>query len=256
MKISQTVFKYYVQKLDVTDSTNNWLRNTPMMPDVDFLFVATDYQTAGKGQGVNHWESERGKNLLFSVKCMPWRVKASEQFLLLQTVSVAVCRVLRQMLGDSDKCLIKWPNDIYYGDRKMSGTLSECTIKGGMVNEFIGGVGINVNQMTFISDAPNPVSMAQINGRESDRDALLDDIAEEIAHWFGYITNEDYAPILREYERLLYRRTGEHKYRDKDGDFKAEYDSILPNGHLLLRRTDGTLSEYEFKEVKYLIPNL
>ena len=80
MKISQTVFKYYVQKLDVTDSTNNWLRNTPMMPDVDFLFVATDYQTAGKGQGVNHWESERGKNLLFSVKCMPWRVKASEQF--------------------------------------------------------------------------------------------------------------------------------------------------------------------------------
>ena len=137
----------------------------------------------------------------------------------------------------------------------MSGTLSECTIKGGMVNEFIGGVGINVNQMTFISDAPNPVSMAQINGRESDRDALLDDIAEEIAHWFGYITNKDYAPILREYERLLYRRTGEHKYRDKDGDFEAEYDSILPNGHLLLRRTDGTLSEYEFKEVKFLIPN-
>ena len=138
----------------------------------------------------------------------------------------------------------------------MSGTLSECTINGGIVTASLPGVGITANPLTFISAAPTPAPMAQINGRESDCDALLDDIAEEIAHWFGYITNEDYAPILREYERLLYRRTGEHKYRDKDGDFKAEYDSILPNGHLLLRRTDGTLSEYEFKEVKFVIPNL
>lgn len=255
MKISQTDFKYEVKALDVTDSTNNWLHGKPMPTDIDFLFVTTEFQTAGKGQGNNHWESERGKNLLFSVKCLPWRVKASQQYLLLQTVAVAVCQVLRRQLCDSDKCRIKWPNDIYYDDKKLSGTLSECTLRNAYVNEFIAGVGININQLSFLSDAPNPVSMAQIAGHDFDRNLLLDEIAKEIAHWFGYITNEDYDPILSEYEQLLYRRKGTHLYCDKDGEFEASYENILPNGHLVLRRTDGTLSEYEFKEVKFLIPN-
>ena len=76
-----------------------------------------------------------------------------------------------------------------------------------------------------------------------------------MSHWFRYITNEDMDTIKTEYEGLLYRRTGIHKYRDKDGIFNASYEKILPNGHLLLRRTDGTLSEYEFKEVKFLTLN-
>ena len=252
MEISQTVFKYDVKKLDVTDSTNNWLRHIPLMPDVDFLFVTTEYQTAGKGQGNNRWESERGKNLLFSVKCLPWRVKASQQYLLLQTVAVAVCLVLRRQLCDSDKCRIKWPNDIYYGDKKLSGTLSECTLRNAYVNEFIAGVGINVNQLSFLSDAPNPVSMAQIAEHDLDRNLLLDEIAKELAYWFKYITNEDYNPIINKYQEIMYRRTGMHRYYDKYGEFEATYEDILPNGHLVLRRNDGTLSEYEFKEVKYI----
>ena len=151
--------------------------------------------------------------------------------------------------------MIKWPNDIYYGDKKLSGTLSECTLQNIWVNEFIAGVGINVNQTVFHSDAPNPVSMANIAGCSFDRNALLNEITGEISHWFRYITNEDMDTIKTEYEGLLYRRTGIHKYRDKDGIFNASYEKILPNGHLLLRRTDGTLSEYEFKEVKFLTLN-
>lgn len=253
MKISQNDFKYEVRRLETTDSTNNYLRHIALTPDIDFLFVTAEYQTAGKGQGNNHWESENAKNLLFSMKCMPCNVGASEQYILLQTVAVAVCKVLSWYLNK--QCVIKWPNDIYYGDKKLSGTLSECTLRSGCVNEFIAGVGINVNQTVFQSDAPNPVSMANIAGSTFDRNALLDDIAKEISHWFEYINNEDFDTVRTEYERLLYRRTGIHKYRDKDGIFDATYEDILRNGHLLLRRTDGNLSEYEFKEVKFLIPN-
>ena len=78
----------------------------------------------------------------------------------------------------------EWPNDIYFGDKKLSGTLSECTLHNTWINEFIAGVGINVNQLVFHSDAPNPVSMANISGHTFDRNALLDDIAKEISHWF------------------------------------------------------------------------
>ena len=253
MEISQTGFKYEVRRLETTDSTNNYLRHIALNPDIDFLYITAEYQTAGKGQSGNHWESEQGKNLLFSVKCKPFRVKASEQFILLQTVSIAVCKALRRLLNK--QCMIKWPNDIYYGDKKLSGTLSECTLQNIWVNEFIAGVGINVNQTVFHSDAPNPVSMANIAGCSFDRNALLNEITGEISHWFRYITNEDMDTIKTEYEGLLYRRTGIHKYRDKDGIFNASYEKILPNGHLLLRRTDGTLSEYEFKEVKFLTLN-
>ena len=133
MKIRQTDFNYEVRKLEVIDSTNNYLRPISLPDDTDFLYVTSEYQTAGKGQGGNHWESERGENLLFSVKCKPWRVKASEQFILLQTVSVAVCKALSRILNK--QCMIKWPNDIYYGDKKLSGTLSECTLHNIWINE-------------------------------------------------------------------------------------------------------------------------
>ena len=252
MEKSQKSFYYVVRSLEMTDSTNNYLRNLPLAGNTDFLYGKGQFQTAGKGQGDNHWESERGKNLIFSVKCKPWKIRANEQFILLQTVSVAVCRVIGRHLNDCEECKIKWPNDIYYRDSKLSGTLSECSLKQGWVNEFIAGVGINVNQIIFLSDAPNPISMAAIEGHTFDCDTLIDEIAKELSVWFQYITTENHEPIRKEYEKHLYRSSGTYKYSDKNGEFEAILEDILPNGHLRLRRTDGTLSEYEFKEVKYL----
>lgn len=252
MKKDQTRFNIKVDTLEETDSTNNYIRNTPIPDDMDGLVVATEYQTAGKGQGTNHWESERGKNLLFSFKCRPYGIKASEQFLLMQAVSVGLWYAL---VKNSIDCCIKWPNDIYtyYGDKKISGTLSECTIRNGMVYEFIAGIGINVNQTIFTSDAPNPISMANILGKELDRDKLLKEIIENIVRLISILNNGDYETIRLEYFNKLYRIEDIYTYEDKDGRFEAEFENVLPNGHLVLRRTDGTLSEYEFKEVRYII---
>lgn len=253
MEKEQVELYYDVRHVEMTDSTNNYVRHIPFPPGVDFIYVATDYQTDGKGQGGNRWESERGKNLLFSFKCLPYNVKASDQYLLMQTVSVALRDVLEEYVPNKELLTIKWPNDIYYGDKKLSGTLSECSLRMGKVHEFIAGVGINVNQLFFLSDAPNPVSLAAITGKMIDRDTLLEKIIHKIAHWFRFINFGSEDLILLKYEENIYRSTGIHQYRDKDGDFLASHITIKPNGHLVLLRLNGLLSEYEFKEVKYVI---
>lgn len=122
-----------------------------------------------------------------------------------------------------------------------------------MVYEFIAGIGINVNQTIFTSDAPNPISMANILGKELDRDKLLKEIIENIVRLISVLNNGDYETIRFEYFNKLYRIEDVYTYEDKDGRFEAEFENVLPNGHLVLRRTDGTLSEYEFKEVRYII---
>lgn len=254
MEKDQDHFSYFIDSVEVTDSTNNHIRHVPLPPGVDFLILTTNYQTAGKGQGTNKWESEKGKNLLFSIKCMPWQVKASEQFILMQAVSLAICKAIRNILNNKKDIKIKWPNDIYYKDKKLCGTLSECTLRFGHVHEFIAGVGLNVNQLLFASDAPNPVSMAAIKHRQFDREKVLEAIINELSRWFQFLCIDwGHMMVDDQYNDCLYRKEGFHEYIDANGVFRAKFHIIRSNGHIVLERTDGTLSEYEFKEVKFVI---
>lgn len=246
----ETDYKIEFRTAPTVDSTINYLRNIPLPDGTDMLVAVTDFQTAGRGQGTNKWESEKGKNILFSFKTRPDGIKATDQFLLQQAVSLGIRNGVGNML---DGCTVKWPNDIYVGDKKLSGTLSECKIRNGMVCEFMAGIGINVNQIEFVSDAPNPVSMANILGKELDKNKVLSEILENICRNIIILNNNEYNYIREAYQDHLYRRKGIHTYEDKDGKFDATFEDILPNGHLVLRRTDGSLSEYEFKEVKYII---
>lgn len=254
MEKFQSLFYYTLEEVDITESTNNYIRHIPLPPGIDLMVVTANYQTAGKGQGTNKWESERGKNLLFSIKCQPYKVEAFRQFVLMQTISLALYRAICKLLGNYEDIKIKWPNDIYYKDKKLCGTLSECTLRLGFVHEFIAGVGLNVNQLMFISDAPNPVSLAGIKGHSFDRHDVLEKIIKEVSHCFKELCEwRGYLRIPEEYEKYLYRKEGLYKYKDANGVFMAEFDRTLFNGHLILRRTDGTMSEYEFKEVSFLL---
>ena len=254
MEKEQDFFSYFIDDVYVTDSTNNYIRHIPLPPGDDFYIVNTNYQTNGRGQGTNKWESEKGQNLLFSVKCSPYKVKASENFILMQAISLAICKTLRKILRNKKDVNIKWPNDIYYKDKKICGTLTECTLRFGYVHEFIAGIGLNVNQLMFVSDAPNPVSMAAIKHCKFDRNNVLERIIEEICRCFRFLCFEEgFMTIINEYNQCLYRREGFHKYIDANGGFEAKLSDIRPNGHIILERTDGTLSEYEFKEVKFVI---
>lgn len=237
------------------DSTNNFCKDMLSFGDQieGMTLVVTDEQTGGRGQGENRWESEAGKNLTFSLLCHPRFVKANEQFVLSQCMALAIWRSLDKLVEDVS---IKWPNDIYIGDRKVSGTLIECDLRGKEIENCIIGVGLNVNQKEFRSDAPNPVSLAQITGKEEDKEALLDDIMGEFQALYERIRAGESEALRKEYKQHLYRREGMHRYADVRGEFMAEIADIEPTGHLLLRFENGNTCRYELKEVRFINDNV
>ena len=232
--------KFEVIHISETDSTNRWLHEHPSEHDV---VVVADYQTAGRGCGSNTWESERGKNLLFSMLVHPEGVRATVQFHISMAVSLAICDALEQYIGDLS---IKWPNDIYWRNGKLGGILIENRLQGGVIRDSIIGVGLNVNQQRFHSNAPNPVSLWQIYGQETDRLQLLDDILSRF-------DAERVADVKARYVARLYRRKGFHPYADKEGAFMAEFVDVESDGHLLLLDEYGRQRRYAFKEITFVL---
>ena len=254
--------KWEIIHIDETDSTNRWLRDdsasdkhgqtrtenhevreSPCQSAAKV--VVTDYQFAGRGCGTNSWESERGKNLLFSMLIHPTEIPASRQFLVSMVTANSICKVLSQYVKNVS---IKWPNDIYVGDRKICGILIENRLQGSVISDSIIGVGLNVNQLRFESDAPNPVSLANLTGRTFDTEMLLQQLLSTFdAEW------ADIEGVRMRYLSQLYRRTGFHRYRDAQGEFLAELVTVEEDGHLVLRQTDGYGNRYAFKEVQFII---
>lgn len=232
--------EFEIIHISETDSTNRWLYEHPSEHDV---VVVTDYQTAGRGCGANTWESERGKNLLFSMLVHPENVHAAAQFHISMAVSLAICDALEQYIGDLS---IKWPNDIYWRNGKLGGILIENRLQGGMIRDSIIGVGLNVNQQCFRSDAPNPVSLWQISGHETDRMQLLGDILSRF-------DTSLVADLKARYVSKLYRRKGFHPYADQAGAFMAAFVDVEQDGHLLLLDEYGRLRRYAFKEVTFVL---
>ena len=234
---------FKVVHIDETDSTNRWLKD---QRSLDVSVVVADYQTAGKGCGSNSWESERGKNLTFSVLLHPEEIPASCQFRISEIVSVALCKVLEQYLSP---LTIKWPNDIYVGDRKICGILIENRLQGSSILDSIVGIGLNVNQTIFLSDAPNPVSMIQLLGHETDREELLQLFLKELEAVYAM----DIESLSADYRQRLYRKDGFYDYQDAGGVFKAKLLNVQDDGRLVLLDTDGKARYYAFKEVSFII---
>ena len=202
-------------------------------------FLYAGYQTAGRGQTGNSWESEEGKNLLCSILLPPNK----NLYFLNIAVSVAVIRLLDEQLT------IKWPNDIYWKDKKLAGILLENAIIGNEVKYAIAGIGLNVNQTKFVSNAPNPVSLKQITGKEYDIDKLMKDLFEAV----NTVLNEPEEVIWSEYKSHLYRREGYWRFEDKNGVFEAHIEDVLPTGEIVLSDKNGQVHQYGFKQIKYIL---
>ena len=206
-------------------------------------FIRAGYQTAGRGQTGNGWESEADKNLLCSILLPP---NKNLHFLNI-AVSVAVHRVLSQeLIANSQQLAIKWPNDIYWKDKKVAGILVENAIVGSEVKYSIAGIGLNVNQTEFKSDAPNPISLKQIYGTDFVVDELMQKLYAEVQRTW----EED---VWAEYKSHLYRREGFWPFEDKNGKFEAAIQDVLPTGEIVLRDTNGQIRQYEFKQIKYIL---
>ena len=255
--------------IDETHSTSSLLRETYDDSLPHLFTIRTDFQTAGRGQAGNSWESEKGKNLLFSTLLRYAEVEAADQWRLSMLVAVAVREAITSIFSPLASRLspitIKWPNDIYYNDQKLVGILIENTLSGRHIAYTIAGIGINVNQTQWLSNAPNPVSMSQITGEEYDVENLLNAFLEAIQRWETASTEQ----LREEYINHLYRRTGWHSYLERevsvaptniqlsaqaaDGVFLAQWVDITPQGEWVLRLKSGEEKRYHFKQIRFVL---
>lgn len=224
--------------IKTTDSTNTLLKEL-IAKGEEPAYIYAGYQTAGRGQTGNGWESEANKNLLCSILLPPNK----NLYFLNIAVSVAVIRLI------GEQFTIKWPNDIYWKDKKLAGILLENAIIGNEVKYAIAGIGLNVNQTEFVSDAPNPVSLKQIYGTDFDIEKLMQDLLDAV----HTVLKEPEETIWSEYKAHLYRREGYWPYEDQNGIFEARIENVLPTGEIVLRDQEGKKRIYHFKQVRYVL---
>ena len=236
--------------LSETESTNTYVSANAGSLE-PWTIVEASCQTGGRGQRGNTWESEAGKNLTFSVLMRPADFPARDQFAISEAVALAVVETLAFYGIDAR---VKWPNDIYVGDRKICGILIEHAVTGMNITHTVAGVGLNVNQTEFRSDAPNPVSMANIAGHGFDLQDLLATLGEKIRSYCERSFNPEERPLLHGmFKRSLWRGDGGfHPFsRPGSGRFEARIADVEPGGMLVLESRDGERSRHAFKEVVF-----
>ena len=237
-----------IYHFDITASTNDDARDEKYREgDV----VWADFQTAGRGQRGHEWHSRKGENLTFSVVLEPLFIPIAEQF----SVSEVVALSLVDMLAEYGvEAKIKWTNDIYVGDKKLVGILIEHSLAATSLRRTIVGVGLNVNQREFDPSIPNPVSMAQLLGRELDAEAVLDCFISHLQRNYEVLRSGGKEGLHDRYNALLYRKNEYHTYALPSGErFKGAIRRTKPSGALAVEDESGEIKDYLFKEIEFVI---
>lgn len=237
--------------LKETESTNTWVKqNGADLPSP--VMVTATRQTAGRGQRGNTWESEEGMNITMSMLWRPADFPARRQFAISEAVSLAVTDTLAEYGIEAH---VKWPNDIYVGDRKICGILIEHEVAGMNISATIIGAGLNVNQRRFRSDAPNPVSMYQLLRRDSDIEEVLQHLADHLERRLEEAVASPDA-LHSEYMRLLWRGDGElYPFATPSGEmFMGRITAVDSMGMLSITDSVSAVRTFAFKEVSFLLP--
>lgn len=242
--------KISIEWYDEIDSTNTeMLRRTDALEN--FSVIAAVNQTSGRGQRGNAWHVQEGKNLTFSLllKFQPGELEASDNFRLSIATSLAMLDYLR---GEGIECKIKWPNDIYYKNKKICGILIENNLSGRSISNSIIGIGLNVNQADFPAGLVNPISMSQITNKSYS-------LKEELVKLCSCLSRRLTLPLSKgmtyEYETCLYRKGEFHEYADcaSGKPFKGKIIGISPDGKLCVETEKGEIKCFAFKEISYII---
>lgn len=240
--------------LEQVDSTNSYV-SLHAASLADMTMVIADAQTAGRGQRGNSWESEPGKNLTFTLLHRPKGVLPREQFAISEATALAVADFLEE---NGIIATVKWPNDIYVDDRKIAGILIEHSLTGSAITDSRIGVGLNVNQQEFRSDAPNPVSMRQLTGHDYDISRTAARVGAHLERRLTMAsTLEGRETLHAEFRSRLWRGDdGAYPFRRRgeDGIFHGVITGVSPEGPLSVRdNATGETSEFMFKEVEFVL---
>ena len=210
--------------------------------------IYTNYQTDGRGHAGTTWESEDRKNLLISLILYPFMIKPSDQFMISKIISLGICDFLRQYTANVS---IKWPNDIYVNNDKIAGILIEVSIIRNEIENVIAGIGLNINQKKFKSDAINPVSLRMITGTSYNIEECLANLAQFLDKRYYQLLQEKRSEIDSEYLSNLYRIEQWCNYSDSNGFFEGKIISVNAIGCLQVEDRSGKINEYGLKEVDF-----
>jgi len=238
----------FFENLPSTNTHTSFLLKNSTVTEGTIVF--TNYQLAGRGQMGNQWESEDGKNLLISIVLFPSMINPADQFTISMTISLGICDFLKRYISLSK---IKWPNDIYVNNDKIAGLLIESSLMGNSIESTIAGIGLNINQEKFLSEAPNPVSLKMIKGRNFDLTTCLHQLASDLDTRYKQLKKRNTDQIKKEYISQLFRLNEWHEYRDVNGTFTGRIRSVSDYGRLQIEIRSGKMCEYSFKEVDFIL---
>lgn len=265
-------------ELQSVDSTNNYARqqiHAASLPERQGLIqhgmtIFAHEQLSGKGQRGKGWSSEPGVNIMMSIVINPQPLLLSQQFMLSACVSVAIHDFFMKYAGSDTK--IKWPNDLYWQDRKAGGVLVESVV--GSRESGVGvqqsdssnwhwsivGIGININQTVFPTELPNPVSLKQITGKNFDPVELAKELCGIIEINFRNLMSENFSSIHEYYNECLYKRNEKVRLKKDSLVFDATIKSVSPTGKLIVHpdsyrdiKEDPIINGFDFREVEWII---
>jgi BirA family biotin operon repressor/biotin-[acetyl-CoA-carboxylase] ligase len=234
-------------QLKSVDSTNSYASRLLSRENVpEGTVILAVYQTHGKGQGGNNWESDEGKNLLFSIILKPVFLIADKQFYLSMCISNGIVDFLAPL---AKPVSIKWPNDIYLNGRKVAGILIENTIAANYLFTSIVGIGLNVNQRIFSKHLPNPTSLSLETGEEFNLSDNLIILLKSLESWINKLYNGFLAEIKIHYLNNLWLINRWSKFTDTSGIFEGRITDVTELGELVVLKKNGEMKSYFHREI-------
>jgi BirA family transcriptional regulator, biotin operon repressor / biotin---[acetyl-CoA-carboxylase] ligase len=233
------------------DSTNNYANRllATKAPEHGTV-VLSHFQRQGRGQRENSWESAPGMNLLASIILFPAYLPPVEQFFLSKITCLAIVEWLRQ---ETDFVTVKWPNDVYAGNRKIAGILIEASLQGNQFHSVVVGMGLNLNQETFSSEIPNPVSLKQLTGKTFAVQDVAEEIHEIFLKWYRMLEEGRINEIDAAYLANLFRINEWSLFRKEGKLFEARITGTGEYGKLVLEDRQNNRTTYSFKEIEFVI---
>ena len=249
-------------ELQSIDSTNKYamaLIHGDILPDGQGepqhgMAIFSHEQTAGKGQRGKNWVSEKGSNIALSILLNPYPLSVPDQFKLSVCIAVSVWDLFSKYAGDETK--IKWPNDLYWRDRKAGGILIENVIQSsqsavGSWQWAVVGIGININQSVFDPALPNPVSLKQITGKNFELIDLAAQLCSIIETNHQLLIAGNFETIFNKYLTHLYKKNEKVKLKKGSRVFETTIKSVSGTGQLITQHS--TEERFEFGEVEWII---
>ncbi len=240
--------KYFSKRLN---STNLYAASlVSKQPGKNPFWIRTDDQFAGRGQGGRTWNSEPGMNLTGTLVIFPEKFNASNQFILSEIFALAIADFLELFIPEVK---IKWPNDLYVDNLKIGGILIETAILGKFIDYAILGAGININQLKFPGDIPNPVSLRSLTEMQYDLTELEDLLLLSFVNKFFLMESGNLDFINRQYLNRLYKFEEFAPFRTGNEIIRAKILGVSEFGHLIMQTDTGAERTFAYQEIEYLL---